>query len=283
MPDALPAAPMLTRPIPSTGEAMPVIGVGTWQAFDIGDDPAEMEQRRRVLEILFQAGGRMIDSSPMYGRAEAVTGRLLTAMGAHDKAFLATKIWTTGTAAGIAQMQASADKMQTKVIDLMQIHNLVDWRVQLKTLRAWKEKGTFRTIGITHYTVSAFAELMAIMHTEPIDFVQLPYSLAVRAAEAKLLPLAQEKRIAVIPNRPFDGANIFARVKGRPLPDWAAEIDAKSYAEIFLKYLIGHPAITCVIPGTANPAHMRDNVAAGFGRLPDEASRRRIAEWYDAL
>ena len=280
MPDQ---AKMLTRPIPSTGEAMPVIGVGTWQAFDIGDDPADFEQRRLVLEILFQAGGRMIDSSPMYGRAEAVTGRLLAAMGARDKAFLATKVWTSGTAAGIAQMQASAGKMQTKVIDLMQIHNLVDWPVQLKTLRAWKEKGTFRTIGITHYTVSAFDDLLAIMRAEPIDFVQLPYSLAVREAETKLLPLALDKGIAVIPNRPFDGANMFARVKGKPLPDWAAGIEAKSYAEIFLKYLIGHTAITCVIPGTANPAHMRDNVAAGFGRLPDEAARRRITQWYDAL
>ena len=280
MPDQ---AKMLTRPIPSTGEAMPVIGVGTWQAFDIGDDPADFEQRRLVLEILFQAGGRMIDSSPMYGRAEAVTGRLLAAMGARDKAFLATKVWTSGTAAGIAQMQASAGKMQTKVIDLMQIHNLVDWPVQLKTLRAWKEKGTFRTIGITHYTVSAFDDLLAIMRAEPIDFVQLPYSLAVREAETKLLPLALDKGIAVIPNRPFDGANMFARVKGKPLPDRAAGIEAKSYAEIFLKYLIGHTAITCVIPGTANPAHMRDNVAAGFGRLPDEAARRRITQWYDAL
>ncbi len=282
MPDAQ-SAKMLTRPIPSTGEAMPVIGVGTWQAFDIGDDATEFEQRRQVLEILFQAGGRMIDSSPMYGRAEAVTGRLLTAMGARDTAFIATKVWTSGAAAGIAQMQASADQMQTKVIDLMQIHNLVDWRVQLKTLRAWKEKGTFRTIGITHYTVSAFDELMAIMRTEPIDFVQLPFSLAVRAAEAKLLALAQAKGIGVIPNRPFDGANMFAQLKGRPLPEWAGDIDAKSFAGIFLKYLVGHPAITCVIPGTANPAHMRDNVAAGFGRMPDDAQRRRIAQWYDAL
>ena len=279
----MPNSAMLTRAIPSSGEAMPVIGLGTWQAFDIGDDPAENQQRREVLEILFAAGGRMIDSSPMYGRAEEVTGRLLAALAAREKAFLATKVWTSGETAGIAQMQASAEKMQTKTIDLMQIHNLVDWQTHLRTLRAWKEKGSFRSIGITHYTASAFDALMAIMRQEKIDFVQLPYSLAVRAAEAKLLPLALEKGIAVIPNRPFDGANMFVKVKGRPIPTWAAEIDAKSHGQIFLKYLIGHPAVTCVIPGTARPDHMRDNVAAGFGRLPDEGMRKRIAQWYDAV
>lgn len=274
---------MLTRPIHATGEPMPVIGVGTWQAFDVPNAPAELAPRREVLDILFAAGGRMIDSSPMYGRAESVVGRLLTDMNARDRAFLATKVWTSGEAAGMAQMRASAEKMATKTIDLMQIHNLVDWRVQLKTLRAWKENGTFRTIGLTHYTTSAFEDLMAIMRTERFDFVQLPYSLAVRDAEAKLLPLAQDKGICVIPNRPFDGANMFGKVKGKPLPDWAGEFNAKSYGEIFLKYLIGHPAITCVIPGTAKAEHMRDNVAAGFGRQPDDAMRRRIAQWYDAL
>lgn len=280
----MPNAAMLTKPIPSTGEAMPVVGLGTWQAFDIGDDPAELAERREVLEVLFQAGGRMIDSSPMYGRAEVAVGRLLAGMKARDKAFLATKVWTSGEAAGIAQMRASAENMHAgKTVELMQIHNLVDWRTHLKTLRSWKEQGTFRTIGITHYTTSAFDDLMAIMRTEKIDFVQLPYSLAVRAAESKLLPLAQEKGIAVIPNRPFDGANMFAKVKGRPLPDWAAEIDAKSPGQIFLKYLIGHPAITCVIPGTAKPSHMRDNVAAGFGHMPDAVFRQRMAKWYDGV
>ena len=283
MPTPAPSTAMLTRAIASTGEAMPVIGLGTWQAFDIGDDPAENAQRREVLEILFQAGGRMIDSSPMYGRAEAVTGRLLAGMGTRDKAFLATKVWTSGEAAGITQMQESTEKLQTKTIDLMQVHNLVDWQTHLRTLRAWKEKGAFRSIGITHYTVSAFDALMAVMRAEKIDFVQLPYSLAVRSAETKLLPLAQEKGIAVIPNRPFDGANMFAKVKGRTLPAWAGEIDAKSPGQIFLKYLIGHPAVTCVIPGTARPDHMRDNVAAGFGRMPDAAMRKRIVQWYDTV
>lgn len=274
--------PMITRAIPSTVEAVPVIGLGTWQAFDIDDDPAALAQRRQVLEILFAAGGRMIDSSPMYGRAEAVVGRLLREMRARDKAFLATKVWTSGEKAGVAQMQASMEKMHAgKTLDLMQIHNLVDWRTQLRTLRAWKADGRVRTIGITHFTVSAFDELMAIMRAEPIDFVQLPYSPAVRAAEDRLLPLAADKGIAVIPNRPFDGANMFQRVKGRALPEFAAEIGASSFAQLFLKYLIGHPAVTTVIPGTSNPAHMRDNVAAGFGPLPDAALRRRIVDWYE--
>jgi diketogulonate reductase-like aldo/keto reductase len=274
--------PMITRAIPSTGEAMPVIGLGTWQAFDVGDDPAALAERRQVLEILFAAGGRMIDSSPMYGRAEAVVGRLLGEMGARDKAFLATKVWVSGEIAGVAQMQASMEKMHAgKTLDLMQIHNLVDWRTHLRTLRAWQAEGRVRRIGITHFTVSAFDELMAIMQTETIDFVQLPYSLAVRAAEDRLLPLAADKGIAVIPNRPFDGANMFQRVKGRALPDFAAEIGASSFAQLFLKYLVGHPAVTCVIPGTASPAHMRDNVAAGVGPMPNTALRRRIVDWFE--
>lgn len=274
---------MLTRAIPSTGEQLPLIGVGTWQTFDIGQDRAALDERRQVLEILFQAGGRVIDSSPMYGRAEAVVGQLLADMTARDQAFLATKVWTTGAAAGIAQMRASLQKMRTPTMDLMQIHNLVDWRTHLKTLRAWKDQGTFRYIGITHYTTSAFDELMAIMRAERLDFVQVPYALSVPQAEARLLPLALERGIAVIPNRPFDGANMFAKVKGKPLPDWAADIDAKSPAQIFLKYLIGHQAIGCVIPGTAKPAHMRDNVAAGLGRLPDAAMRTRIVRWWEGL
>lgn len=273
---------MITRTVPSTGEAMPVIGLGTWQAFNIGDEPAARAQRRQVLETLFAAGGRMIDSSPMYGRAEAAVGRLLGEMGARDNAFLATKVWISGGKAGVAQMQASMEKMRAgKSLDLMQIHNLVDWRTHLPTLRAWKAEGRIRAVGITHFTVSAFDELMTIMRTETIDFVQLPYSLAVRSAEDRLLPLAADKGIAVIPNRPFDGANMFRRVKGHALPDFATEIGASSLAQVFLKYLIAHPAVTCVIPGTASPSHMRDNVAAGFGPLPDTALRRRMVDWYE--
>lgn len=281
--EARPENSMHTRKIPSTGEALPVIGLGTWQTFDVGSDRGELEQRKAVLEVLFQSGGRMIDSSPMYGRAEATVGALLAEMGAREKAYLATKVWTSGEAAGIAQMAQSAERLQSPTIDLMQIHNLVDWRTHLKSLRAGKAEGRFRHIGITHYTTSAFTELMSVMRSEPIDFVQLPYSLAVPEAEARLLPLAIERGIAVIPNRPFDGANMFQRVKGKPLPDFAAEIDATSFGQLFLKYLIGHPAITCVIPGTSKAQNMRDNVAAGTGRLPDEDMRRRISKWWQSL
>ena len=281
---ALAEAPMFTRRIPSTGEPMPVIELGTWQTFDIGNDRAERDQRRQVLEVLFNAGGKMIDSSPMYGRAEAVVGTLLREMKARDKAFIATKVWTSGAAAGIAQMQSSSEKMAAPTIDLMQIHNLVDWRTHLKTMRAWKEKGTIRYIGITHYTTSAFDELISIMRAEKgIDFVQIPYSLAQREAEAMLLPLALELSIAVIPNRPFDGANMFSRVKGQALPPWASEIDAKSFGQIYLKYLLGHPAITCVIPGTAKVEHVSDNIAAGHGRIPDDRQRQLITDWWHNL
>jgi diketogulonate reductase-like aldo/keto reductase len=274
---------MLTRTIPSSGEKLPVIGLGTWQTFDIGDDPAELAQRRQVLEVLFAAGGRVIDSSPMYGRAEAVTGTLIAAMGARDKAFIATKVWTNGKQSGIAQMKASSEKLSAPVVDLMQIHNLVDWRTHLPTLRAMKAAGTVRTIGITHYTTSTFNDLATVLLAEPMDFLQIPYSLDQRSAETRLLPLAAERGVAVIPNVPFGGGQMFAKVRGKPLPDWAADIEAKSYGQIFLKYLISHPAVTCVIPGTAKPDHMRDNVGAGVGPIPDAAFRQRIAAWWNDL
>ena len=274
---------MHIRKIPSTGEAMPVVGFGTWQTFDIGKDRAERAQRREVLEALFAAGGQMIDSSPMYGRSEAVVGDLLAEMGARDKAFLATKVWTSGEKAGLAQMKASSADMRAPVIDLMQIHNLVDWRVHLKSIRAAKEAGRYRYIGITHYTVPALDELAAILKNEELDFVQMGYSLATRAAELRLLPVAHERGVAVIANQPFDSGTMFAKVKGKPLPEWAGEIECTSWAQIMLKYLIGHPAVTCVIPGTARPDHAKDNLAAGLGRLPDEPLRRRMAEAWDRL
>ena len=274
---------MLTRPIPSTGEPLPVVGFGTWQTFDVGTGPAERAQRRQVLEALFDAGGKVIDSSPMYGRAEAVVGDLLADMKARDKAFLATKVWTSGEKAGLAQMQSSADKFYTKTIDLMQIHNLVDWRTHMKSLRAGKESGRYRTIGITHYTVPALDELATILEREPFDFVQMGYSLNTRAAEKRLLPVAAARGVAVIVNQPFDSGSMFARAKGKPLPTWAAEIGCTSWAQIMLKYLLGHPAVTCVIPGTASPGHARDNIASGLAPLPDEAMRRRMVTAWDGL
>ena len=272
---------MLTRPIPKSNEQLPVVGVGTWRAFDIGSERTALEQRKEVLRVLFEAGGSVIDSSPMYGRAESVVGTLLTEMKARDKSFLATKVWTSGEAAGAAQMSASFAKLQADTIDLMQIHNLLDWRTHLETLRSWQEKGRFRYIGITHYATSALEDLAAVIQTEPIDFVQLAYSIDVREAERSLLPHAAERGVAVLVNRPFSTGGLFGQVRGKALPEWAAELDCASWGQFFLKFILGHPAVTCVIPGTARPEHMRDNVAASLGRLPDAAERRRMAAYWD--
>jgi diketogulonate reductase-like aldo/keto reductase len=274
---------MLTRPNPQTKEPLPVVGLGTWQTFDIGSERAALDQRKEVLRILLEAGGKVIDSSPMYGRAEAVVGTLLSEMKAHAKTFLATKVWISGEAAGIAQMKASSAKLQAPVIDLMQIHNLLDWRTHLATLRAWKEQKKLRYIGITHYTDPALDELAAIIRAERIDFVQFGYSIASRAAEARLLPLCAERGVAVIVNQPFDSGALFGQVRDKTLPEWASELDCASWSQFFLKYILGHPAVTCVIPGTARPDHMRDNIAAGLGRLPDAAERQRMAAYWEQL
>lgn len=274
---------MLTRPIPKTAEPLPVVGLGTWQTFDVGSSRADLDQRKQVLQVLMEAGGKVIDSSPMYGRAEAVVGTLLAEMQARDKVFLATKVWTAGEAAGVAQMNASLAKLKAPALELMQIHNLVDWRTHLRTLRAWKERKTFRYIGITHYTVPALDELAAIVRAEPIDFVQFGYSINVREAETRLLPLCAERGVAVIANQPFDSGGLFGQVRGKVLPEWAGELDCKSWGQFFLKFILGHPAVTCVIPGTAKPDHARDNVAAGLGRLPDAAQRKRMVQFWDGL
>ena len=276
-------APMITRPIPSTGEAMPVIGLGTWQTFDVGNDGAARQPLRQVIQLMLDAGGRMIDSSPMYGRAEAVTGDLVAQMGARSKTFLATKVWTTGRERGIAEMKRSAELLRSDVIDLMQIHNLLDWRTQLATLRQMKADGRIRYIGITHYTAGALPDLARVIESEPgIDFVQLGYSIASREAETRLLPLAEARRVAVIVNQPFEEGALFRRVKGRALPAWSAEIGCKTWAQFFLKYIVGHKAITCVIPATSDPAHMADDLAAGIGPLPDDRQRQRMREAWDA-
>jgi diketogulonate reductase-like aldo/keto reductase len=278
-----PAGRMITRPIPGTTEAMPVIGVGTWQTFDVGADAASRAPLRRVLEILFETGGSVIDSSPMYGPAEGVAGDLLAEMGARDRAFIATKVWTSGREDGIAQMRQSLRRFRTDRIDLMQVHNLLDWRTHLATLRGWKDDGTIRYIGVTHYTESALPALADIIAREKIDFVQLSYSLADRAAEARVLPLAAERGVGIIANQPFGSGGMFRRVRGKALPDWAAEFDCRSWAQFFLKYIVAHPAVSCAIPGTGKPEHMTDNVQAGLGRLPDERLRRRMAEYWDGL
>jgi diketogulonate reductase-like aldo/keto reductase len=276
---------LATRPIPHGQEALPVIGLGTWQTFDVGDDAGARAPLRAVLDGLLAAGARVIDSSPMYDRAEGVVGDLLAARSAGGprtspvagaSPFLATKVWTSGRAAGEAQMRRSLKLMRTERLDLLQVHNLVDWKTHLDTLRAWKQQGLVRYIGVTHYQLGAFAELERIVAREGIDFVQLPYSLATRAAEARLLPAAAAAGVAVLVMRPFEEGELFARVRGQALPPWAADIDCQSWAQLFLKFILAHPAVTCPIPATANPRHLADNLGAGRGRLPDQATRKKM-------
>ena len=267
---------MHTRKIPSSGAALPVIGCGTWRTFDVGESPSERAPLVEVLRVLFEAGGSVIDSSPMYGRAEAVVGDLLSAAHNRDQAFIATKVWTTGRAAGIAQMQRSMRLLRTDHIELMQVHNLLDWRTHLATLRGWKRDGRISYLGVTHYTPSAYGELEAVMRAETLDFVQLNYAIDDRAAERRLLPLAADRGIAVLVNQPFGGGGLLARLRNKPLPDWSGEIECRSWAQILLKYVLGHPAVTCAIPGTGRPEHMQENAAAGFGTLPDAAFRAKM-------
>ena len=275
---------MIARPIPSTGEAMPVIGLGTSQVFDVGGDAAAREPLKAVLRGLVAAGGRIIDTSPMYGSAEGVTGDLVAELGLRPRVFLATKVWTSGREAGIAQMRRSARLLKSPVLDLIQIHNLLDWRTHLGTLRGMKERGEVRYIGITHYTTGSLAELARILDGESgIDFVQCAYSLATREAETRLFPVTAARGVAVVVNRPFEDGGMFRRVRGRALPQWAGEFDCTSWAQLFLKYLVAEPAVTCLIPGTADPAHMEDDLKAGFGRLPDAKERARIRQLWESL
>jgi diketogulonate reductase-like aldo/keto reductase len=277
--------PLATRPIPRTGEALPAIGLGTWQTFDVGDRAAERAPLAEVLATFLDGGGRVIDSSPMYGRAEGVVGDLLAAPASHGVApahparpFLATKVWTSGRAAGEAQMRRSMQLMRTQQMDLMQVHNLVDWRTHLDTLRGWKKDGRVRFIGVTHYQLGAFGELERIVTKEQIDFVQLPYSIVTRDAEARLLPAAAASGVAVLVMRPFEEGALFGRVRGQALPTWAADFDCASWAQFFLKFILSHPAVTCPIPATASARHLADNLGAGRGRLPDAGARKKMID-----
>jgi diketogulonate reductase-like aldo/keto reductase len=275
---------MLTRPIPSTGEAMPVVGLGTWPVFNVGAGEAARRPLREVVQGLVAGGGRMIDTSPMYGRSEGVTGDIVAELALREKVFLATKVWISGREQGIAQMACSASLLKSPVIDLMQVHNLVDWRTQLATMRRMKEAGRLRYIGITHYTTGALAELARILDSEDgIDFVQCGYSLETREPETRLLPVAARRGVAVIVNQPFEQGDLFRKIRGKALPDWAAEFDCASWAQLFLKYLLGDPAVTVVIPATDKPDHMADNLKAGYGRLPDAQQRERIRRFWDSL
>jgi aryl-alcohol dehydrogenase-like predicted oxidoreductase len=267
-----------TRPIPKTKEALPTVGLGTWQAFDV--DPGSRAAQLEVMKQFLAAGGRVVDSSPMYGRAEEIVGDVLADLGAIGKPFLATKVWTRGKREGIAEMERSRKRMcgqrSDGKIDLMQIHNLLDWQTHLPVLREMKQAGTIRYIGVTHYSHGELPQIEKMMKTEALDFIQVPYNLADRAVEARVLPAAADTGTAVLVMRPFEEGALFRRVKGKPLPAWAADIDCTSWAQLFLKFIIGHPAVTCPIPATADPAHLADNIKAAFGRLPDAAQRRAM-------
>jgi diketogulonate reductase-like aldo/keto reductase len=271
-----PADDPITRRIPSSAEKLPVIGLGTWQTFDV--DPAQSAPLAEILSTFVKLGGRVIDSSPMYGRAEQVIGELLTKLKLRDSLFLATKVWTRGRQAGIDSMERSFARLQSKAIDLMQVHNLVDAETQLRTIREWKTQGRFRYLGVTHYEAGAFPEVLKILAREKLDFVQINYSIMEREAEEKILPLAQERGVAVIANRPFGGGNLFGRVRGKPLPDFVAEFDCTSWAQFFLKWIIANSAVTCAIPATNNVQHLEDNMRAKLGQLPDAKMRQRMIE-----
>jgi diketogulonate reductase-like aldo/keto reductase len=274
------AAAIMTKSIPKTGERLPVIGLGTWQTFDVGSDRSARQSLKSVLREFVRLGGTVIDSSPMYGKSESVTGDLAAELGVQKKLFLATKVWTSGRDAGIRQMEESFRRLRAERMDLMQVHNLVDYRTHLATLRHWKEQGKVRYIGVTHYTESAYDDLARVLAGEDLDFVQLNYSVAERAAEKRLLPLAAEKRLAVLVNRPLAAGGLFTKVRGKPLPAWAKEIGCATWAQLFLKFVVSHPVVTCAIPATSKTEHLIDNMKAALEPLPDAAGRERIARYF---
>lgn len=273
---------MIDKRIPGSGEALPAIGMGSWSTFDVGLSESERAPLREVLRLFLGSGARVIDTSPMYGRSEGVLGDLLAEHGA-PRVFLATKVWTDGRKAGAEQIARSMQRLKVAALDLIQVHNLRDWQAHRETLLELKDHGKVRYIGITHYSVSAHAELERVIRAADWDFVQLNHSIATRDAEKRLLPLCADRKLAVLANRPFEEGDLFARVRGKDLPAWAADFDCTSWAQFFLKYVISHPAMTCAIPASSKAAHMADNLGAGLGRLPDEAMRTRMARYFDAL
>ena len=269
----------ITRVVPASGERLPAVGLGTWITFDV-QDAAARRARGDILHAFIAAGGTVVDSSPMYGAAEDVVGEQAARLG-NPALFSATKVWTLGGLAGRRQMENSFRLWRTRRIDLMQVHNLLDWETHWPTLRAWKAEGRFRYLGITTSHGRRHDELARIMRRERLVFVQVSYSLADRDAERDILPVAAERGVAVIINRPFDGGALFGTRTAKPLPGWAREIDCASWAEVFLKWVVGHPAVTCAIPATSRLAHLRENMRSLLGPLPDNAMRRRILEDYE--
>jgi len=279
---AAPSESIVTREIPSSRERIPIIGLGTWQTFDVPGSSSARQPLEEVLSLFYQLGGRVVDSSPMYGRSEEVLGDLAVKLKIQEALFIATKVWTTGREAGIAQMRESQRKLRGP-IDLMQVHNLVDVDTHLATLRDWKREGRIRYIGVTHYTSSAYDQVARYLERGGIDFVQVNYSLVEREAERRLLPLAAKQRIAVLVNRPFASGEFFRRIRGKELPPWAAELGCSSWAQLALKFIVSHPAVTCAIPATNKTSHLVDNMRAGRGPMPDARMRQRIAEAYGKL
>ncbi len=273
---------MITKSIPTSGEALPIIGLGTYQVFDAASTAAEIASRSEIVARLTASGASLLDTSPMYNRSERMIGDVIKAQGNRKKLFLATKVWTDGRAAGLEQMQTSANLMNTDVIDLMQVHNLRDTAVHMLSIRELKDAGKIRYDGLTHYTAGAHANLMREMKTYRPDFIQINYSLGEREAENAVLPLAKELGIAVLINRPFVTGRLFSAVRGKELPEWAQPF-ADSWGQFFLKFIISHPAVTCVIPATSKPHHMLDNLGAGTGEMPDKAMRQRMASYFSGL
>lgn len=266
---------MLKRIIPSTGELLPAIGLGTWQSFDV--DESNQSNLIPVLEELHNSGGRLIDSSPMYGRSETVIGNLTSKLKSRNDFFFATKVWTTGRQAGIDQMKSSMKKMQREKIDLMQIHNLLDWKTHLPVLREWKEEGIIKYIGITHYQDSMHDELAKIISSEKIDFVQFNYSIDSLHAEKRLMKVAGDNGVAILINRPFGEGRLFEKVKGKKLPEWCIEVGIKNWSEYFLKFILADPNVTCVIPATSDVQHAVENYRAGSVSIPDfDLSRKMV-------
>lgn len=277
------SAHMLRKQIPASGEQLPVIGLGTLEAFDVAGTAEERAALGDVLKLLTSHGGNLVDTSPRYGRAEAVVGDLCAELDLTDELFFATKVFSEGEQAGIDEMNSSLEHLHTPVVDLMQVHSMRDWEIHLPSIRELKEAGKVRYIGITIHRDAGHEQMMKLMREESLDFIQVNYNLIERSAATEVLPLAQELGVAVMINVPFAKANLFKKTSGIDLPDWAGDIDCDSWAQFFLKYVISHPAVTCVIPRTSSPRHMADNLMAGFGELPDQSTRLKMEAFIDHL
>lgn len=273
---------MMTRAIPSSGERLPVIGLGTWQVFDVESTPGEIDLRAQIVDLLIDRGGSLIDTSPMYNRSEKVIGDVIARSGNRDRLFLATKVWTDGKASGERQMRKSAELMKTEIIDLMQVHNRRDLDTQFGTIREWQQDSRIRYNGVTDYRESAHDETEDVMKRYKPEFIQINYSLGEHGADDRVLPLAQDLGIAVLVNRPYMSGRLFRAVGDRDLPDWARSF-ADTWGQFFLKFIVSHPAVTVAIPATSRLRHMSDNLAAGFGEMPDAATRERMISFIDSL